>query len=144
MKPNYHKRQTTHIILSHIGFLCLVLSSIMAGSVIADDNLNSNCEKQLEQARVWIRATDARAPENEKNKVQGAVTKANLTCELARKASPTDGSVLIKAAYALFAAVKKQEGVKLINKASELGYPPAMVMVARYMGRGEYWSTCLH
>jgi len=140
MKLNFIKKQTICVILSYIGFLCIVLSSIIASSVAADDKLNSNCEKKLEQARLWIRATDARAPKDEKNKVQRAVAEANSACELARKANPTDGSVLIKAAYALFAAEKKQEGVKLINRASELGYPPAMVMVARYMGRGEYFE----
>ena len=54
------------------------------------------------------------------------------------KALPDDGASALNAAYAHFAAGRKEDGVALIQRAAELGFPPAMVMVAKYMGRGEY------
>ena len=119
--------------------LCLML--IKTGfwsTALANERLTADCHTKLEQARLWIRATDFNAPKEEKKKVKSAIDIANKACGLARESTPADGEVLINTAYALFAAEKKKEAVKRIQEAAALGYPPAMVMMARYLGQGKY------
>ena len=118
--------------------LLVVAISLLATPALAAGDLAADCVASLERARLWIRATDPAAPAEEKATVRAAVEKAGAVCEAARAASPENGSVLINAAYALFALGDTLGGVKLIEKASELGHPPAMVMTARYLGRGEH------
>jgi len=110
---------------------------VAATPALAAD-LGGECAKTLERARLWIRATDPAAPADEKAKVRATVEEANEICIAARKASPNDGAILINGAYALFAMGETPAGVKLIAQAAEAGHPPAMVMTARYMGRGEH------
>ena len=119
-------------------FCSLVVQLGMDQSAQADDKLKADCRAKLEKARLWIRATDFKAPEEEKIQVRSAIDATNITCSAAMASSPSDGEVLVNAAYALFAAGDKKEGMKLIEQASKIGYPPAMVMVARYMGQGKY------
>jgi TPR repeat protein len=122
--------------------LCLLLPlvgvPVFTEKLSADDDLKNQCKSTLEKARLWVRATDAKAPEDERIKVKKAVGAANKACTAAFKALPNDGNSLLNGAYAHFASGRKEEGVALIQKAAELGFPPAMVMVAKYMGRGEY------
>ena len=122
--------------------LCLLLPlvgvPVFTEKLSADDDLKNQCKSTLEKARLWVRATDAKAPEDERVKVKKAVGAANKACTAAFKALPNDGNSLLNGAYAYFASGRKEEGVALIQKAAELGFPPAMVMVAKYMGRGEY------
>jgi uncharacterized protein len=112
--------------------------SLFATPASAAEGLGADCVKSLEKARVWIRATDPAAPDDDKAKVRSAVEKANEVCAAARTAAPDDGQVLVNSAYALFAKGDTPAGVKLIERAAEAGYPPAMVMTARYLGRGEH------
>ena len=119
--------------------LCLMIIKTQLGSsALADERLKTHCHNTLEKARLWIRATDFNAPEEEKTRVKSAINIANQACRLAKESAPDDGEVLVNSAYALFAAEKKKEAVKLIQEASEIGYPPAMVMMARYLGQGKY------
>jgi TPR repeat protein len=118
--------------------LMVAMMSLLAVPAFAASELSRECAQSLEQARLWIRATDPQAPNEEKAKVRAAAEKANAVCTSARKAEPKNGEVLVNAAYALFAMGETLEGVKLIEKAAEGGYPPAMVMTARYLGRGEH------
>jgi len=104
----------------------------------ASSDLAKECKVNLETTRLWIRATDPQAPDEEKAKVRAAVEKTNEICTAAREAAPKDGEVLVDAAYALFAMGDTPAGVKLIEKAAEAGHPPAMVMTARYMGQGDH------
>ena len=104
----------------------------------ADDDLKKSMQENVRKARLWVRATDAKAPEEEKVRVKKAVDVAKNACVAAYKALPDDGASALNAAYAHFAAGRKEDGVALIQQAAELGFPPAMVMVAKYMGRGEY------
>jgi TPR repeat protein len=104
---------------------------------LAAGDLGADCAAKLEQARLWIRATDPRAPAEEQAKVRAAVEATNTACAAARAAAPKDGAVLVNAAYALFAMGDKPAGVALIAQAADLEHPPAMVMMARYLGRGE-------
>ncbi len=120
-----------------LGVMLLGLSATGAPTHAADD-LAKACKTSLEQSRLWIRATDPQAPEDERAKVRAAVEKTNEICTAAREASPKDGEVLVDAAYSLFALGDTPAGVKLIEQAAEAGYPPAMVMTARYMGTGEH------
>ena len=120
------------LLLSLVGIL------FFWGTVSADDDLKNQCKKTLEKARLWVRATDVKAPEEEKARVKKAVDLANNACIAAYKALPDDGASVLNAAYAHFAAGRKEDGIALIQKAAELNFPPAMVMVAQYMGRGEY------
>ncbi len=108
----------------------------IAGTAAAD--LAKDCAVHLEQARLWIRATDPQAPDDEKAKVQAAAQEADKTCAAAREAAPKDGAVLVNGAYALFAMGDTPAGVKLIEQAANIGHPPAMVLAARYMGKGEH------
>ena len=118
--------------------LLVAAISLLATPAFAASDLAADCAAKLEQARLWIRATDPAAPAEEKATVRGAVEKAGVVCASAREASPKNGVVLINAAYALFALGDTLAGVKLIEKAAEAGHPPAMVMTARYLGRGEH------
>ena len=120
-----------------LGAALLGLATASAPAHAADD-LAKACKNNLEQTRLWIRATDPQAPEEERAKVRAAVEKTNALCTAAREAKPKDGEVLVDAAYALFAMGDTPAGVKLIEEAAEAGYPPAMVMTARYMGTGEH------
>jgi TPR repeat protein len=110
---------------------------LAAGSASAQD-LAKECAAHLEQARLWIRATDPQAPDEEKAKVRHAAEKADEICSAARKAAPKDGEVLVNGAYALFSTGDTPAGVKLIETAANLGHPPAMVLAARYMGKGQH------
>ena len=103
----------------------------------ASDNPIAACEKGVEIIRLWIRATDPNAPSEEREKVRLRVERANADCIEARKVAPGDNQLLVTSAYALFALGDKSAGVKLIAKAAEAGYPPAMLMMARYMGNGD-------
>ena len=119
--------------------LCLLIFKTQFGSTaLADERQKADCHTKLEQARLWIRATDFNAPAEEKTRVKSAIDIANKACELAKESAPDDGEVLINSAYALFAAEKKKEAVNRIQEAAEIGYPPAMVMMARYLGQGKY------
>ena len=89
----------------------------------ADDDLKNQCKKTLEKARLWVRATDAKAPEEEKVRVKKAVDVAKNACVAAYKALPDDGASALNAAYAHFAAGRKEDGVALIQRAAELGFP---------------------
>ena len=80
----------------------------------ADDDLKNKCKKTLEKARLWVRATDAKAPEEEKTRVKKAVDVAKNACVAAYKALPDDGASALNAAYAHFAAGRKEDGVALI------------------------------
>ena len=120
------------LVLSLVGVL------FFGEKLSADDDLKNQCTKTLGKARLWVRATDAKAPEEEKVRVKKAVDVAKNACVAAYKALPDDGASALNAAYAYFAAGRKEDGVALIQRAAELGFPPAMVMVAKYMGRGEY------
>ena len=76
--------------------LCLML--IKTGfwsTALANERLKADCHTKLEQARLWIRATDFNAPKEEKKKVKSAIDIANKACRLARESTPTDGEVLI-------------------------------------------------
>ncbi|MDG2287042.1 MAG: hypothetical protein P8N43_16175, partial [Alphaproteobacteria bacterium] len=86
-----------------LGALLAVTFAPLSKETWAAGDLSSECVAKLEQARLWIRATDPLAPKEEKAKVQGAVQEANAACEAARQAAPKDGAVLVNAAYALFA-----------------------------------------
>lgn len=121
-----------------LGALLAVTFAPLSKETWAAGDLSSECVAKLEQARLWIRATDPLAPKEEKAKVQGAVQEASAACEAARQAAPKDGAVLVNAAYALFAMGDTAAGVKLIVEAAEAGHAPAMVMAAGYMGRGEH------
>ena len=101
------------------------------------DNPISACEEGLEIIRLWIRATDPNAPSGEREKVRLRVERANADCMEARKVAPGDNEILVSSALALFALGDKPAGVKLIAKAADAGFPPAMVMMARYMGKGD-------
>ena len=116
--------------------LALAVVSPPRGALAAGD-LGADCAAKLEQVRLWIQATDPQAPADEKAKVRAAVEETNTVCAAARAAVPKDGTVLVNAAYALFAMGDKPAGVALIAQAADLGHPPAMVMMARYLGRGE-------
>jgi TPR repeat protein len=120
-----------------LGAVLLGFATLGAPAHAASD-LAKECTASLEQTRLWIRATDPQAPEDEKATVRAAVEKTNEICTAAREASPKDGKVLVDAAYALFAMGDTPAGVKLIEKAAEAGHPPAMVMTARYMGVGDH------
>ncbi len=101
------------------------------------EGLPQRCKSSLEQTRIWIRATDPKAPDDEKIKVQTAIEETSKVCRLAREAFPKNGEVLVNNAYAFFSKGDKLSGVKLIEAAADIGYPPAMVMLARYLGSGE-------
>ena len=118
--------------------LLVAAFSMLATPASAAGDLAADCARNLERARLWIRATDPAAPATEKATVRAAIEKANVICTAAREAAPTNGEVLVNAAYAHFAMGETLVGVKLIEKAALAGHPPAMVMTARYMGRGEH------
>ena len=84
-----------------------------------------------------MRATDPGAPQEERDRVRARVEKANADCTAARAAKPGDGEILISSAFALFSMGDKPAGVEFIRQAAEAEYPPAMVMMARYMGTGD-------
>ena len=138
MISQYFKLSKTVLVFKVLMFFLLITKTPFASTVSENEKVKTDCKIKLEQARLWIRATDFNAPEEEKSKVKVAVVDANKACTAAIKLAPGDGELLVNSAYALFAAEKKKEAVKLIEKASKTGYPPAMVMVARYLGRGEY------
>ncbi|GIR52628.1 MAG: hypothetical protein CM15mP62_00990 [Rhodospirillaceae bacterium] len=54
----------------------------------ADDDLKNQCKKTLEKARLWVRATDAKAPEEEKVRVKKAVDVARTRALLLTKLYP--------------------------------------------------------
>lgn len=120
-----------------LGVALALLAIQPVNSALAAEDLGAECQAKLEQVRLWIRATDPLAPDEEKAKVRAKVEETSKICTAARAAAPEDGSVLVNAAYALFAIGDKPGGVKLIEQAAEVGYPPAMVMTARYLGRGD-------
>ena len=86
------------LVLSLVGVL------FFGEKLSADDDLQNKCKKTLEKARLWVRATDAKAPEEEKTRVKKAVDVAKNACVAAYKALPDDGASALNAAYAHFAA----------------------------------------
>jgi hypothetical protein len=138
MISQYFYLSKTVLVFKVLILCALIIKAPLASTVLAKEKLKADCQIKLEQARLWIRATDFNAPVEEKTRVKLAVADANKACVAARKLEPDDGALLVNSAYALFAAEKKKEAVKLIEKASKIGYPPAMIMVARYLGQGKY------
>ena len=54
--------------------LCLMIIKTQLGSsALADERLKTDCHNTLEKARLWIRATDFNAPEEEKTRVKSAI-----------------------------------------------------------------------
>ncbi len=98
---------------------------------------SAQCAEMLETTRLWIRATDPAAPAAEHEKMRAAVDETHAVCEAARQASPNDGRVLVNAAYAKFAIGDREARVRLVERAAEIGYPPALVMMARVLGAGD-------
>ncbi|MDA0340890.1 MAG: hypothetical protein O3B74_04740 [Proteobacteria bacterium] len=114
-----------------------VLPGVPSGTALAAAGPSTACAAEVEKIRRWVRATDPQAPTEERAKVTAAIDQAHAVCAAARKAAPTDGDALVSGAYTLFAKGDKKAGVKLIERAAELGHPPAMVMMARYLGKGD-------
>ncbi len=96
-----------------------------------------DCAAGLERARLWIRATDPQAPEAERARVRGAVEETAALCRAALAAAPDDPETMVRAAYAAIADGDRPGGVELVRRAAEAGHPPAMVAMARYLGRGD-------
>jgi TPR repeat protein len=101
-----------------LGVMLLGLSATGAPTHAADD-LAKACKTSLEQSRLWIRATDPQAPEDERAKVRAAVEKTNEICTAAREASPKDGEVLVDAACSLIQTLKSDHASARIQAALE-------------------------
>jgi len=109
---------------------------LSAGPASAADPVEA-CKTGVEIIRLWVRATDPSAPQEERDKVRARVEQANDDCTAAREANPGNGAILLSSAYALFAMGDKAAGVEFIRQAAEAEHPPAMVMMARYMSTGD-------
>jgi TPR repeat protein len=114
-----------------------VLPGVPSGAALAAAGTSTACAAEVEKIRLWVRATDPQAPAEERAKVTAAVDHAHAVCAAAREAAPKEGDILISGAYTLFAKGDKKAGVKLIEQAAELGHPPAMVMMAQFLGTGD-------
>ena len=73
----------------------MIIKTQLGSSALADERLKTDCHNALEKARLWIRATDFNAPEEEKARVKSAINSANQACRLAKESAPDDGEVLV-------------------------------------------------
>ena len=126
-----------------MGYRSAALSAIIVGSAvfgISEPVLSdtvAQCAERLETTRLWIRATDPEGPDADRQKVEKAINDTYAVCEAARKRQPEDGKTLVNAAYARFSLGERAAGQMLIKQAADGGYPPAMVMMARFLGNGD-------
>ena len=119
----------------------LILAGVMTVAAFAGASATESaaaaCAEKLEQTRLWIRAADPLAPAEEQARLSAAIAESRMVCVAAQQAAPDDGGVLVNAAYAHFASDDRPAGIRLIEQAAASGYPPAMVMMARYLVAGD-------
>lgn len=109
-----------------------------APTFAADSAIAKDCDDRLQQVRLWLRTSMAPVSEEDQAKLKAAIAEQLSVCAKAEAAHPDDGAVALSHAYANFAAKNPQIAVKLIEKAAELGHPPAQVTLARMVTQGKY------
>ena len=103
----------------------------------AADDAKAECVQHLDRVRLWIRATEPDAPADEQALVQAEVDRTAALCAAALAAAPDDPEVMVHSAYTAFARGDRPAGISLIEKAADAGHAASMVMMARYLGRGD-------